>query len=251
MTSMQCQEIRQSDRLQCPYAAKFLIDGRRLCGIHTPKAQRTDDFLIVNAGRKEHSHSDLPDQISGDQIAVIKGKLLNMSIIKIVYMNITFKCLLGGYEAMKFYYEHEDRAITMKLMWHVYRLSQLSDQKKIHELGHTRDLPIRPDWCSRDVTHTPEPLTSENMDELVIQEDRQLVPRRMALYSIRDRFMFDLLTEKFQANSITARELLETGDRDLVDNSSGGSYWSKGPNGHGKNRLGELMTIIRASLSAE
>lgn len=68
---------------------------------------------------------------------------------------------------------------------------------------------------------------------------------------IKCRVMLDILHDKCIQHEYVRRKLLETGDRRLVENSWRDSFWGIGPNGNGKNMLGELWMKVRASLRNE
>ena len=59
--------------------------------------------------------------------------------------------------------------------------------------------------------------------------------------------MYRALIAKFTQHAYLMRLLLETGKRKLVERSPYDSYWGDGPDGNGKNRLGELLMKLRAA----
>jgi hypothetical protein len=60
--------------------------------------------------------------------------------------------------------------------------------------------------------------------------------------------MLDILRAKVQQHGYVARKLLETGDRELIENSWRDDVWGWGPNRDGQNLLGKLWMEIRAEL---
>jgi len=65
---------------------------------------------------------------------------------------------------------------------------------------------------------------------------------------MRYSFMRKFLEQKF--SEADYRDILiETGDSKLVHDAPWDSYWGDGPNGHGTNMLGKLLTSIRANLT--
>lgn len=67
--------------------------------------------------------------------------------------------------------------------------------------------------------------------------------------AVKDEVMLKALRAKFSQHADLRRQLLETGDRELVEHTSNDSYWADGGNGSGRNRLGELLMQVRAELA--
>jgi hypothetical protein len=78
--------------------------------------------------------------------------------------------------------------------------------------GKRRDLPLRPDW-----------------------------------EEVKEDIMYKALKVKFN-NYTLQKKLLETGNKELVEDSPYDSYWGVGRNGTGKNRLGILLMKLREEL---
>jgi ribA/ribD-fused uncharacterized protein len=87
--------------------------------------------------------------------------------------------------------------------------------KDAKALGRTRAVVIRPDW----------------------EEAKETI-------------MLHALRRKFATGELQAL-LLATGDRPLIEGSPFDSYWGCGRTGKGKNRLGELLMLVRAELRGE
>jgi ribA/ribD-fused uncharacterized protein len=62
--------------------------------------------------------------------------------------------------------------------------------------------------------------------------------------------MRKILREKVRQHDYVRRKLLETGDRELVENSWRDDYWGWGPNRDGQNMLGKLWMEIRDEIRA-
>jgi hypothetical protein len=73
-------------------------------------------------------------------------------------------------------------------------------------------------------------------------------PARGDWGQIKDAVMKTALLAKFQQNPPLLATLQSTGDRPLVDLSTGDPYWSAGPKGRGRNRLGTLLAEVRTAL---
>lgn len=218
MSSTRCQSIRKSDGSQCPNPATYDIDGELVCGVHVGK-RKDDKYLIKNKTKNATTAAEVEETVTE-----LRGILLNSAVYPINYRGITFKTVEAAYQAMKFYYLHEDPIVNQLLIEHVYAITKARDMIEVRKLGHSRSLPIRPDWHTRDPS---------------------------SIYSTRDLFMFDILEQKFAPNTQPACELMATGDRELVDNSNNGKYWCNGSNGHGHNKVGELLLMIRVRLAEE
>jgi N-glycosidase YbiA len=80
--------------------------------------------------------------------------------------------------------------------------------------------------------------------------DRKL-PLRRDWESAKERVMMDALRAKFTQHDDLHALLLGTGDAVLVEHTANDSYWGDGGDGSGKNRLGHLLTQLRAELRAE
>ena len=60
--------------------------------------------------------------------------------------------------------------------------------------------------------------------------------------------MRDMLRAKVSQHEYPRRKLLETGDREIVENSWRDDYWGWGPNRDGQNMLGKLWMEVREEL---
>lgn len=60
--------------------------------------------------------------------------------------------------------------------------------------------------------------------------------------------MYDILRAKVDQHEYVRRKLLQTGDRELVENSWRDDFWGWGPNRDGHNMLGRIWKQIRAEL---
>ena len=66
--------------------------------------------------------------------------------------------------------------------------------------------------------------------------------------AVRTETMEEILIEKVRQHEYVRRKLLETGDRELVENSWRDSFWGIGKDGKGQNTLGKLWMKIREML---
>ena len=68
--------------------------------------------------------------------------------------------------------------------------------------------------------------------------------------SVKAVTMLDILRAKAEQHEYVRRKLLQTGERELVENSWRDDYWGWGPNRDGLNMLGNLWMEVRAELRA-
>jgi ribA/ribD-fused uncharacterized protein len=96
---------------------------------------------------------------------------------------------------------------------HLERVRLAKTPKDAANLGRDRSLPLRPDW-----------------------------------EQVKDAVMHKAVLQKFQTHADIREILLATGDEVLVENAPADYYWGCGKDGTGKNRLGEILMAVRASL---
>ena len=89
------------------------------------------------------------------------------------------------------------------------RIRTSGSPKQAKALGQTRKISIRSDWES--------------------------VKENVMLYALRNKF----------ANKKLKALLLSTNNRQLIENSPFDKYWGIGKNKNGKNRLGQLLMMVR------
>lgn len=68
--------------------------------------------------------------------------------------------------------------------------------------------------------------------------------------SVKTDIMRDILRAKVAQHAYVKRKLLETGDKELIENSFRDSTWGWGPNRDGQNLLGKLWMEVRVELRA-
>ncbi len=68
---------------------------------------------------------------------------------------------------------------------------------------------------------------------------------------VRVGIMRDILRAKAAQHEYVRRKLLDTGDRELIEDSWRDGFWGWGPNRDGKNMLGGLWMEVRAELRAK
>ena len=79
--------------------------------------------------------------------------------------------------------------------------------------------------------------------------ERHRSHRRRDWDEIKVGVMRDILRAKAEQHEYVRRKLLQTGDRELVENSWRDDFWGWGPNRDGRNMLGKLWMEVRTVLS--
>lgn len=74
--------------------------------------------------------------------------------------------------------------------------------------------------------------------------------RRPDWDDVKVGIMREILRAKANQHEYVRRKLLQTGDRELIENSWRDDYWGWGPNRDGKNMLGRLWMEVRSELIA-
>jgi ribA/ribD-fused uncharacterized protein len=75
-------------------------------------------------------------------------------------------------------------------------------------------------------------------------------PLRKDWESVKDSIMHEAVLAKFTQHADLREVLLATGDSLLVEHTENDAYWGDGGDGSGKNRLGQILMIVREELRA-
>lgn len=81
--------------------------------------------------------------------------------------------------------------------------------------------------------------------------ERHKAHRRLDWDGVKVSFMKAILRSKAEQHEYVRRKLLQTGDRELIENSWRDPYWGWGPDRNGKNMLGRTWMEVRAELRAQ
>lgn len=76
-------------------------------------------------------------------------------------------------------------------------------------------------------------------------------PLRTDWEEVKDEIMQRAVLQKFQTHGEIRQILLETGNELIVENSPIDYYWGCGKDGSGKNRLGEILMVVREILRGQ
>jgi len=105
---------------------------------------------------------------------------------------------------------------------HAYHAEKFEDSKILEQLKNTRS------------AHDAMKLAYANKDKYRKDWDE-----------IRLEMMKKILLAKVEQHPYVKKKILESGDRELVENSWRDSYWGWGPNKDGENHLGKLWMEVR------
>ncbi len=64
----------------------------------------------------------------------------------------------------------------------------------------------------------------------------------------KDAIMLEAVRAKFIQHADLRAKLLATGDARIVEHRARDAYWGDGPNGSGKNMLGQILMLVREEL---
>ena len=109
---------------------------------------------------------------------------------------------------------------------HAYHSEKFEDLKIIKQLKNTRS------------AHDAMKLAYANKDKYKKNWD-----------SIKLGIMKKILMAKVQQHPYVKKKLLESGNKELVENSWRDSYWGGGPNKDGENHLGKLWMEVRDEIT--
>jgi ribA/ribD-fused uncharacterized protein len=137
--------------------------------------------------------------------------LSNFSAFRLYWVGLDFDTSEAAYQYEKFR-SMPDEPIRENIRRDIYEARSAHDAFKIAE---TNQKYVRPEWP-------------------VIKVD----------------VMRSILLAKAQQHEYVRRKLLETGNRELIEDSFRDSFWGWGPNKDGLNMLGKLWMEIRDKLSA-
>lgn len=76
-------------------------------------------------------------------------------------------------------------------------------------------------------------------------------PLRVDWEIIKDSVMYDALVLKAKQHPQFKKKLIESGEREIIEDSPYDSYWGCGKDGNGRNQLGKLLMKLRDQLKKE
>ncbi len=77
------------------------------------------------------------------------------------------------------------------------------------------------------------------------------LPLRKDWQSAKDNVMHDAVRAKFAQNPDLLAKLLATGEARLVEHTRNDDYWADGGDGSGRNRLGQILMMVRRELATK
>jgi ribA/ribD-fused uncharacterized protein len=88
----------------------------------------------------------------------------------------------------------------------------------------------------------PDPMTAKN------RGNERTVPIRPDWEAVKDDVMREAVRAKFEQHPDIRAVLLGTGSEILIEAARNDGYWGYGPDGKGKNRLGQVLMEVRDAL---
>ncbi|HAT68474.1 MAG: hypothetical protein A2481_01435 [Candidatus Yonathbacteria bacterium RIFOXYC2_FULL_47_9] len=144
----------------------------------------------------------------------------------------------GDNEKQIFFYEHEfyvfSNYSSFMLEWkgklyptseHAYHSEKFEDETLKEQLRNTRS------------AHDSQRFANEHKDE-----------RRKDWDDIKLEIMKEILKTKVSQHPYVMKKLVESGDKELVEDSWRDDFWGWGPNKDGENHLGKLWMEVRREL---
>ncbi|MCF7843736.1 NADAR family protein [Candidatus Gracilibacteria bacterium] len=141
-------------------------------------------------------------------------------------------------EKQIFFYEHEfyvfSNYSSFMLEWkgklyptseHAYHSEKFEDEKLKEELRNTRS------------AHDSQKFANANKDK-----------RRSDWDDVKLGIMKEILKEKVLQHPYVMKKLIDSGQKELVEDSWRDNYWGWGPNKDGENHLGKLWMEVRDEL---
>ncbi len=138
-------------------------------------------------------------------------------------------------EKQIFFYEHEfyvfSNYSSFMLEWkgklyptseHAYHSEKFQDDSLKEQVRNTRS------------AHDSQKFANANKDKQIKDWD-----------NIKLSIMKDILKAKVEQHPYVKKKLLESGDKELVEDSWRDAYWGWGPNKDGENHLGKLWMEVR------
>jgi N-glycosidase YbiA len=110
--------------------------------------------------------------------------------------------------------EHYFQAQKFITTPHLEQIRLAATPKDAARMGRERTRPLRPDW-----------------------------------EKVKEAVMYRAVLCKFTVHAELKALLLSTGNELIVENAPGDYYWGCGADGSGKNRLGEILMVVRGILS--
>lgn len=143
-------------------------------------------------------------------------------------------------EMQVFFYEQEFYVLSNFSAFQLYWKGQtfMTSEHAYHcEKFPGRESHIR--HAIRSAPSAHEALQVARRHEMAVRSDWSLV---------RVDIMREILRAKVEQHEYVKRKLLETGERELIEDSWRDAFWGIGPNKDGQNMLGKLWMEIRAEI---
>lgn len=144
--------------------------------------------------------------------------LSNFSSFAITWKGIRFDTSEAAYHWEKFWYDNPKKAADLRIVRSLIRTAN-SAHEAYHIAQKYKNI-RNPDWDKEDLCSRP----------------------------LKVSVMKQILLAKVNQHEYVRRKLLQTGDRELVENSHRDHIWGWGPNRDGLNLLGKLWMEVREEI---
>lgn len=151
---------------------------------------------------------------------------------------VTYNSNEQFFQAQKFMYTHASQATKD----YFTLICQTDTPQKAKDMGSQRVNFRGGRWFIRKST----PCLGRMND--TIRQYKHVATMNPEWDTVKEDIMLRGLMAKFTQSPELRELLLSTGDRYLVEDSPRDSYWGVGKDGHGHNRLGHLLMVVRECL---
>jgi ribA/ribD-fused uncharacterized protein len=154
-------------------------------------------------------------------------------------------------DAQVFFYEQDFYVLSnfsaFTLRWNGWRFDTSEAAYHWEKFAHMNEVGFQgPSQHECDLCHTIRRADSAH-DAFKIAEANKFA-RRPDWDQVKVDVMRRVLRAKAKQHEYVRRKLLDTGERDLIENSWRDDYWGWGPNRDGQNMLGKLWMEVRDEL---
>lgn len=152
-----------------------------------------------------------------------------------------------------FFYEQEyyvfSNFSSFQVTWNGYHFSTAEHAYHFAKFGYIDDSVYENPVLSRDIANQVFFANSAHKAFKLAQENKQ--HQRKDWDEVKEGVMLSILRAKVDQHPYVRKKLLESGDRELIEDSWRDGYWGWGPNKDGQNRLGKLWMQVREEIKKD
>lgn len=130
--------------------------------------------------------------------------------------------VLSNFSSFEVFYKNE----VWKTSEYAYQASGFTDKKIIERIKNARS----------------------SHDAMKLSKITFIDKKRKDWDLVKLGIMIDICREKLKQHFYVQKKLLQTGDRELIENSPRDSFWGWGPNKDGHNHLGKIWMKLREEI---